>query len=401
MAEGAADSLPAARLFQRMSMFYSASFLIAGIYGPFFPLWLAGEGYSPTLAAIILALPMFVRIAATPMLTLLADVLGNHRAIILALLALCLACFSAPLLRPGIVGLAILSAANCVAYPAITPLAETFALAGVHRFGLDYGRMRMWGSMTFVLANLAGGAMLARFGTGVILELILGGMALTFAVSLLLPLASDPSDQPARVQVSDIGLLLANPRYTLLLATAAVIQGSHGVLNAFASVSWHTGGLSQGVVGLLWATGVVAEVLMMAFARRGLVRFGTAGLLVVGGSAALLRWIALGFDPPLGLLLPLQLLHGLSFGATHIGAMNELARTVPQRLSATSQGLYAAATAGIAPGATVLLSGPLYTHLGTHAYWVMAAIAAVGLWMALKFRVQPQMPAPLNREGAV
>ncbi len=378
--------MTAASLFRRMSLFYAASFLILGFNGPYFPVWLAGQGYSPGLVGVILSIPMFVRVIGTPLLTFLADRQGNHRAMVLILLALSLVGFGAPMLLPGLAGVAILTLVNAIAYPAIIPLSETFALAGVHRFGLDYGRMRMWGSIAFVLANLAGGTALVRFGPDVILQLILIAMALTFVVSLLLPGDSDANASGQRVQFNDMAVLLADRRYAALLLTAATIQCSHGVLSAFASLSWQARGIPEDVIGLLWAIGVIAEVLMMAFARRMLSRFGTAGLLVIGGSAALRRWILLGFDPPLALLFPLQALHGLSFGATHIGAMNELSRSVPQRLSATAQGLYAAATAGIASGTVVMASGPLYAHFGVRSYWVMALIAALGLGLAVRFR---------------
>ena len=386
MAEAAADNRKAASLARRMSLFYAASFLILGFYGPYFPVWLAGEGYSHEFVGVVLAVPMFVRVAATPLLTFQADRLGNHRIVILALVAISLAGFATPLVLPGLAGLACLTVVNAFAFPAVVPLAETIALAGVHRLGLDYGRMRMWGSIAFVVANLAGGAALLHFGSPVILKLILACMAVTFVAGWLLPAGRDASEPGQRVQAGDVSILYSDRRYMLLLATAAAILCSHGVLNAFGSLSWRERGIPDDVVGMLWAIGVVCEVLMMAFARIAIARIGTGGLLVLGAGAALTRWILLGFDPPLVLLFPLQALHGLSFGATHIGAMNELARSVPQRLSATAQGLYAAATAGVAAGTVVMASGPLYAHLGVKAYWAMAVIAAGGLALALRLR---------------
>jgi MFS transporter, PPP family, 3-phenylpropionic acid transporter len=386
MIDTAGDVSAAASLARRMSFFYGAAFFVTGIYFPYFPIWLANQGYSPALAAVILSIPMFARIVATPLVTFLADKSGNHRALVLVLLVLSIAGFAAPLALPGFAGLALLTLANALAFPAVIPLAETFALAGVHRFGLDYGRMRMWGSIMFMVANIAGGVALLRLGSESFLPMLLVGMALVLAVSLFLPGSSESGEPVARVSLADMGVLLATPRYALLLLTASVIQGSHGVLNAFASLTWQARGIPEDVIGLLWATGVVSEVLLMAFARHGLARCGAAGLIAIGAGAALLRWIGLGFDPPLVVLFVLQALHGLTFGATHIGAMNDLARSVPQRLSGTAQGLYAAATAGIASGSMVLLSGPLYAHFGAQSYWVMALIAAVGLALALRFQ---------------
>ena len=83
----------------------------------------------------------------------------------------------------------------------------------------------------------------------------------------------------------------------------------------------------------------------------------------------------MGFDPPLALLVVLQLLHALTFGATHIGAVHFISRAVPETQSGTAQALYAAVTGGIVMGGTMLAAGPLYAAYGGRAYWAMAAVA--------------------------
>ena len=380
-----ADDQAASALALRMSLFYALSFQISGIYGPYFPAWLKGEGLTPVYVGVVLALPMFARMFAGPLLAFLADWTGKHRLVVQLLVAATIFGFLAPRLFDWPAGLIIIAGLNALAFPSIVPIAETFAIAGVRRYGLDYGRMRMWGSMMFVFANLAGGAALARFGSGAILSLLTVAASLTLAVTLLLP-GSLAAGHAARLQFNEIGGLLRRPRFARLLAATGAIQCSHGFFNAFATLTWQDRGISADVIGLLWATAVVSEVLLFAFARRPLARLGGSGLLVVGGTAALIRWIAFGFDPPLPLLFALQALHGLTFGATHMGAIHEMAQTLPLKLSATAQGLYAATTSGLAAGLIVLASGALYTHIGTRTYWAMAAIAALGLTLALRFR---------------
>ena len=383
-----ADGVTATGLARSMSLFYGASFLIIGVYGPYFPLWLKAQSLSPALVGAILSMPMFLRIVATPMATFAADRLGDARLMVQVMTVLTVLGFLAPAVIGGAPGFILLAAVNALALPSIVPLAETFALAGVHRFGLDYGRMRMWGTIMFIVANLVGGWSLALFGAGSILSLIIGASALTLAASLLLPgpSAATATGPARRLRFADVAALLAQPRYAALLMTAGAIQSSHGFLNAFASLTWQAHGIPDGTIGLLWATAVISEVILFAFARTPLARLGSTGLLVIGGSTALLRWCCLGFDPPLWLLFPLQALHGLSFGATHMGAMHDMARTVPQRLSATAQGLYAAATSGVALGCVVVASGVLFNQTGVRTYWFMAVIAAAGLALAIRFR---------------
>ena len=91
----------------------------------------------------------------------------------------------------------------------------------------------------------------------------------------------------------------------------------------------------------------------------------------------------MGFDPPFAWLVPLQVLHGFTFGAAHVGAIHFMAQSVPESQTGTSQALYASVTGGIAMGAAMLASGQLYGAYGGQAYWAMAIIAAIGFVAAV------------------
>ena len=392
MAAGTVETA-AASLALRMSLFYGASFLISGLYGPYFSAWLRDQGLTAATIAIILALPMFASMVAGPLLAFIADSSARYQLVVQGLTVASLAGFLAPHIFPWAAGLTIIATFNAIAMPSIVPIGETFAIAGVQRFGLDYGRMRMWGSLMFVAANLVGGVILARFGSGSILWMMAVAASLTLAAASLLPRAL-AAGHTARLQISEVGGLLRKARFAWLLGAAGAIQCSHGFLNTFATLVWQDQGISASVIGLLWATAVISEVLLFAFARRPLARLGGSGMLVLGGAAALVRWIAFGFDPPLPLIFVLQALHGLSFGATHMGAIHEMSQQIPPKLSATAQGIYAAATSGIATGMIVVACGLLYAHAGVQTYWAMAVVSALGLVLALKFRALGSPPAP-------
>lgn len=124
----------------------------------------------------------------------------------------------------------------------------------------------------------------------------------------------------------------------------------------------------------------------MAFSGAVVRRIGAVELIVLGGAASVVRWLAMGFDPPLAAVVALQALHGMTYGAAHIGAFYFITRAVAEREAGTAQALYAASTAGIAMGGAMLLSGQLYAALGGRTYWAMAAIAAGGLAASLALR---------------
>jgi PPP family 3-phenylpropionic acid transporter len=148
-------------------------------------------------------------------------------------------------------------------------------------------------------------------------------------------------------------------------------------------VHWAAQGLAPGWLGALWTIGVVAEIAVFTFSAAIIRQVGAAKLIALASLAAIGRWLAMGFDPPLVGLVALQTLHGLTFGAAHIGAMHFMAKAVPEAQTGTSQALYASVTGGIAMGGAMLLAGPLYASYAGRAYWAMTGIAAVGLWASV------------------
>ena len=124
--------------------------------------------------------------------------------------------------------------------------------------------------------------------------------------------------------------------------------------------------------------GVSAEVVLFAFSAPVVRRFGPAQLIVAGAGASVLRWGVMALDPPLAVLVPLQLLHALTYGAAHLGAILFIARAVPHLGMGSAQAFYATVAAGLMLGIVSLISGALYDALGGAVFLVPALVAAVG-----------------------
>jgi PPP family 3-phenylpropionic acid transporter len=142
-------------------------------------------------------------------------------------------------------------------------------------------------------------------------------------------------------------------------------------------------GYSDALIGALWAEGVVAEVVLFAFGNRVVRMLGPERLIVLGGLAATVRWTMTGLTDALPVLVCVQALHALTFGATHLGAMHFVARTIAPSLSATAQSLYSAAVMGLGLGLMLLISGELYGRFGGGAYQAMAAAGLMGGLLAV------------------
>jgi MFS transporter, PPP family, 3-phenylpropionic acid transporter len=382
----------------RVSILFAAISVLIGINLPYFPIWLDWVGLSTREIAIVTAVPLVVRVAVTPIIGFAADRAGDHRRFLIGLSWAGLAALVALAQSRGFWLIFACALLFAVAWAAVNPLTETVAMSGVRAAGLDYGRMRLWGSVSFIAATLAGGWIVERQGAASAIWLVIGGAVLTTlaAHALARPIGLGrlkAATSPPRLSPRDALGLLRSRGFLLFLLAVGATQAAHAMFYTFGTLHWRELGLSTGWAGTLWAISIVCEVGLFAFSRVVFKRIGARQLILMGAAAALLRWTAMGFDPPLVMLVPLQILHALTFGATHLGAMHFIAETVPEAQAGTAQSLYASVTGGIAMGSATLVSGPLYAAFAGRGYWAMALIAAIALAASLALWRAPR-PSP-------
>ncbi|MDP9137286.1 MAG: MFS transporter [Pseudomonadota bacterium] len=365
----------------RISLFYLTSFLVFGIFLPFFPLWLQARGLSSREIAIAMAAPMAARIVIVPLMTLAADRMGDRRLIVGVCALAALAALCAMPAASGFGALLLLAILYTGAMTPVTPIVESIAVEGASRLAVDYGRMRLWGSLSFIGGSIGAGVLLDAVTPSGVIWLLVGACALMVVSAGLLPGRARERNipKPSAAGLARFGAaLFAAPQFLLFVVAAGAVMSSHAVFYAFGSVHWRTLGFDGPTIGLLWATGVAAEVALFAFAAR-LVAPIPAPLLLLGGAAGgVVRWTVTAIDPPLALLLPLQTLHALSFAATHLGAMKFLQSAVPAHLASFGQGLYFAVASGLFMGLALFAAGPLYAAFAGRAYLAMALLCAGG-----------------------
>ncbi len=170
---------------------YAGLFFGIGVYMPFFPVWLAGRGFDPALIAFALALPMSVRLFTTPLGGILADRSGRPRATLVLYALMTALCFAGIALAPSalliLVGLGL---AASFWQPSL-PVLDAYAVARRAEGVLDYGRVRLWGSLSFIGGNLLaglllGGTFFAALPHDTVIWLIVAGSVGAAAAALLL-----------------------------------------------------------------------------------------------------------------------------------------------------------------------------------------------------------------------
>jgi PPP family 3-phenylpropionic acid transporter len=109
--------------------------------------------------------------------------------------------------------------------------------------------------------------------------------------------------------------------------------------------------------------------------------------MLIGAIGAMLRWTMTAQEPPLAVLAVVQLMHGLSFGMTHLGTVGLLSRIVPHHVLASAQG-YLVAAIGMITTLTMIASGLIYARYGQNVYYAMAAMAAAGGFLVIAARAR-------------
>ena len=372
----------------RVALFYAGLFVVFGIQMPFFPVWLTAKGLDPADIGFVLATATMVRVFAMPVIARLADRRGAlHRALVVVSCG-AVAAYVLLGLSDGFVFILAAVALSASLFAPLNPLVDAYAIRGLGLRGRAYGPVRLWGSVAFIAANLGAGYAGAHMPPTGYIWLIVAAVVVTAAAALTLrplqPAGTAKPPLPPRRAWS-----LPSRGFLVTAAAASLIQASHAVYYGFSTLDWTAKGLSGTAIGALWGLGVVAEIVLFAFSGRLPAAISPRVLLIVGAVGGVVRWGAMALDPPSGLIPVLQCLHGLSFGATYLGAVQFLARTAPAGAAATAQADLSTMN-GLAMAAASGLSGVLFEKLGDAAYAAMALCAGLGGAVILLAPRRPQ-----------
>lgn len=419
-----------------MAFAYVAVFFWMGAYLPYWPVWLAERGMSPSEVGILLGVVPWTRVLASPIAGRWADRHGrpDRLATLLSLVwVLAMASFA---LASGFPGLLLIMIAVGLVHAPIIPLLDGLTIAAEAEGRVRYGPVRLWGSASFIAASWVGGELLEAHGEAIVLWILVGAAALTAVASTMLPVGigqglaasertgssplssepqrsaplvepfsasertgSSPSSEPERsaapVEPAPGGSSPPEPfsartwPFVGFLVVTALLHGGHAVLYAFGTEHWRAHGIDTSTAGLLWAESVLAEIVLFAYAARVDRWLSPRSLWLLAGVTAAARWAVLASTVSLPWLVLTQALHAFTYGALHLGAMAYIRQRVPPGARARATTLYSAAATGLALGIALPLAGELYDHMAGGAYWVMSAFAAVGTLVALGLRDRP------------
>jgi PPP family 3-phenylpropionic acid transporter len=359
----------------RLSGFYLFYFALLGSTAPFLALYFDHLGFSSARIGELVAIPMLMRCVAPNLWGWLGDYTGRRLAIVRFGAVCTLLSFSLIFVSQTYAWLALVMALHAFFWHAVLPQFETITLAHLHGQTARYSQVRLWGSIGFILAVVGLGRLFEWLSLDVYPFALVAIMAGIVLGSLWVPNAA-PVAHASRSYTGGFLKQLLQPGVLAFYACVALMQLSHGPYYTFMTLHLEHLGYSRGVIGLLWAVGVVAEVLMFLAMSRILARFSLVQVLAASFLLAALRWLLLGsFAEHLWVLLLAQLLHAATFGSFHAAAIHFVQGSFAARQQGQGQALYAALS-GIGGALGALYSGYSWNALGPGWTFALASAAA-------------------------
>ncbi len=387
-----------ARIFGiRFSLAYAFLMIGSGVQLPFLPLWLSARGFNVSQIAAVVAGMMAVRIIGAPLFAGLADRTGNRLLVVRACSVVSAFAYVVLALVDGFPATLAAAMAAAWLFAPVFPIIEGYSIEGSARHGLDYGRMRLWASLSFLAGSLASGYLLTLMGAQDTIYLIAGAQVVSALATFILPNdkgVHNQSHAASKLDFKEALKFLFASRFTIFLAAASLSNCSHGMQYSFSSVLWSSYGFSTLEIGILWAFAILAEVALFAFSNRIVNALGVYRLLCLGLTGSVLRWVGMAFVTNFLGSAVLQSFHAMSFACAHLALMHFIRLNVHPKLRNTAQGIYAALAGGLLLSCVTLASGPLFMAFGAKAYLVMALIAGFGWGLALfSLVISPKVPS--------
>jgi MFS transporter, PPP family, 3-phenylpropionic acid transporter len=371
------DEMP----YRRLVTYYFFYYAFMGIFMPYFGLYLQKRGFPSAEIGILLSILQVMRMAAPNMWGWLADRLGCRMPVVRVASVMSLIGFSIMLAFEGFWGIALAISVMSFFWTAQSPLVEALTLAHLHQTPARYGRVRAWGSFGFIVTTMAMGWWLERAP----IDSVFQGCMLMLCIIVVCAFAV-PEAKPAKAASSGHGFMhiLRQRKVASLLGGYMLLTAGHAAFNVFYSIHLVEAGHSKSVVGMLWVIGVVAEILVFIRAPQLFKRFPLRSILLFGCALAVLRFVLMGWCVgSLPILIVVQCMHGITFGACHVSAVSAIHRWFGDAHQGQGQAVFNSLCYGGGGIVGGVVSGWLWDSVGAGWTYTGGSLFAALGWLVI------------------
>ncbi len=359
----------------RLSGFYLFYFATLGALVPYWSLYLRSLDFSVTAIGQLTAILMATKIVAPYVWGWIADHTGRRIAIVRLASLLAALAFGGVFAGTGYWWLALVMSVFSFFWNASLPQLEATTMNHLGSETRHYSRIRLWGSVGFILTVAGLGPVLDRYGAGVLPAILLALFTAIWLSTLAVP---ESAADPPTLEQESLRRVIRRPMVLSLFGVCFLMQASHGPYYTFFTIYLENFGYSRTSIGQLWALGVVAEIGVFLLMPRLLPRFDARQLLLLATGLTTLRWLLIAVFPAhLGMIGVAQSLHAASFGLYHAVSIYLVHRLFIGTHQGRGQALYSSLSFGAGGAVGSLASGYLWKGIGPEAMFLLAAAASL------------------------
>lgn len=379
----------------RAGIFHFTVFGSTGVASVYFGIWLSNRGISPDEIGIINAVPVVVLLSINLLVGRLADKASDWRQVITILALIAGAVPVGLFFVNGFWGILLLWTLCVVPSFTLVPVVDAATLRMTQRRGSDFGLVRAWGTVGYMVSTALAGPLIAIFGEAAFVPLFVVWSLLRALLALQLPRFRAPPQELTTATIAPgtnrLRGILA-PWFVLPLVGLGMNYSLHGVLGAFAALIWKEQGISEGLIGPLIAVAAAAEAVMMFVWSRLDIKVSARHLIIIAALVATARWGIMAFNPPVIVLFFLQMLHAITFAVGYFGGIYFIANWTNEDIAAEAQGFSYILQQGM--GAIALVGFGWGVALWGEKAWLAASAFAFAGAVLVAISLRLKSPGP-------
>ncbi len=351
---------------------YFLYFGILGFYLPYFNLYCYHIGFNGVQIGTLSSIRSITVIVFPLVWGRLADRYGTRKPIFVMCSFLCACVWSFYLFTVDFKWMALVTLLYGIFYAPLVSFLETVSLETLGSRKQDYGKIRAWGSLSFILTVSLTGELIEIHSASIILSLILAGSILQGLTSLKMPSGDSPVP---RVRRSD-PKSFSDASSVLFLVCSFLMLASHGAYYGFFSIHLEKLGYDSSFIGICWAVAVSAEIAVMVKSETIFSRFSLEKVILFSIATAAARWFVLFQATSPAVLLVSQAAHSITYGAFHIACILYIDKLSPKNSKTLGQAVNNAVGYGLGLTAGFLANGFLYEKYETRYLFLFSALVA-------------------------
>jgi len=370
---------------------YFTYFFAYSIFLPFWSVWLQGEGIDAEMIGVLLGVGLAARFLGAMFITPLVKEPSKLITALRLLAGLSLIFSVGFALGSHWAWLLFVMIGFNLFFAPMVPLGDSLAGTWQKQFTFDYGKIRVWGSIAFIIGSSLMGYLAGVWGNkAIMVALIVSCLALLLGAMMkpaIMPMGAAKIEGGNKVTFKQ---LIADKNVVRFLICVTLLQGAHAAYYGFASLFWKEAGYSDLVIGNLWSLGVVAEVIVFMLSHRLFRRWSARNLLLLSAFCGIIRWGLMGAFTALPVLIVVQILHSGTFTICHLAAMRFISARKENEIIPL-QGVYSALATGGGLAVLTIIVGYIYERVPAHhgvVFYLMALLAIPAVFIRPKVVAQ-------------